>query len=366
MKRFLMSFILILTMMCILISCADNSGDAPDGLQIVKASESEGYVFYGPEGWVVANDGKIAASYISLNNTSITFTEAEMPSGSFEEYFEGYKSQYPYDITVKSAGPTAFGNAESAYSVLYTFEYSSTPIACMQIFVKNSGSFYIFTYTSSGDPDDESSDYTRYFESVRLAIENFKFTTKSPSADNSDEYELDADGYALVSKKELSGFELYVPSDSEVVMSSTIVTAKLSDKANITITKATNAGVSVIQYLWERKEKIESLFGEVTDIKLETESEITLKEEDGSHFDISPTPNPNIIFGNLEKHNIIVYEYTYNHSGSTYHVYQVLGIEPGVLGMFGGAGYVFTYTAVEDEYSTHYETIEKILQKLRF
>ena len=370
MKRFLMSFILILTLTCVLISCADNSGDAPEGLQIVKASESEGYVFYGPEGWAVANDGKIAASYIALNNTSITFTEAQMPSGSFEEYFEEYKSQYPYDITVKSEGPTAFGNAESAYSVLYTFKYSETDISCLQIFVKNAGAFYIFTYTSAGDPDDENSDYARYFESVRLAIENFKFTTKSPVSDDSNGYELDGDGYALVSDKELSGFELYLPSDSEVVISSTIVTAKLSDKANITITKAANAGVGVIQYLWERKEKIESLFGEVTDVKLEIESlepiKDAAKEEITNHFDTELVANPDITFGNLEKNNIIVYEYTYNHGGSTYHVYQVLGIEPGVFGMFGGAGYVFTYTATEDEYNNHLETIEKILQKLRF
>ena len=57
--------------------------------------------------------------------------------------------------------------------------------------------------------------------------------------------------------------------------------------------------------------------------------------------------------------NAVSYEYTYVHNGITYHVYQVLAITT-----FNG--YVFTYTAADENYGSHTEEIRKISEKISF
>ncbi len=363
MRKFLVFLLVILTASFVFSSCTNEEIDVPSGLQILKISKSDGYQLFGPEGWIVANDGDIAASYVSnINNTSITFAKVAPPTVSIKEYFDSEKDKFPYEITVVEEKDTKFGNAESAYSYVYTFEYEEREFAALQIFVKNAGDLYIFTYTSYGDPENESSEYQNYLEVVRLAIDSFKFTEKSAEEEEKPQYEEDSDGYVLVSDKELSGFELYLPKEAEVIMSSAQVTAKLSDKANITLTKSSSTGVSIVDYLKTRKSELEGLFGDVTDKKIAFETEPKLSEENADMFDafgVAPVGEAEIKFGNLPKNRLVIYEYTYSYHGESYHVYQILGVN-------SFAGYVLTYTAVESEYSEHLDTIEKILEKVKF
>lgn len=357
--------IMLITMLAIfaLSACASDEIEVPDGLQIVKVSEADGYQFFGPEGWVIANDGRICASYVSaINNTSISLAKVTAPTGTVQEYFNAEKSKFAYPISVVEEGDTTFGNAESAYYYIYTFKYEERDFATMQIFVKNAGDFYIFTYNSYGDPASEDSEYQTYLKQVRPAIDAFKFTEKSEGAKEDKEEVTDADGYILSSDKALCGFELYLPRECEVVQSTALVSAKFSDKANINITKASSTGVFIIDYLKTRKSQLEALFGEVTDIKLELEKLPELTEEnkdvfDG--FDVEPTANPDIKFGNLSKTQTIVYEYSYVHLGVTYRVYQILGVN-------SYNGYVLTYTAVADEYEGHLSALKTILDKVNF
>ncbi len=372
MRKFLTILPIMLIMIFGMISCADNDEEIPDGLQIVRVSERDGYTLYGPEGWVVANDGEIAASYVSkINNTSITFVKAEAPEGSIDEYFEAEMAKLPYTVEILEPNKsTTFGNAEKACSYVYTFEYDGDDkimkVAVMQIFVEHGEDFFIFTYTSSftgyDSPADENSEYQIYIEVVREAISEFKFTEKvEEKAENTAE---SSEEFILVSDKKLSDFELYLPTDAEVVMSSSQVTAKLSDKANITLTKPAVTNVTPIEYLQIRKSELEDIFGEITDIKLEYVSEFTDSQKEThadtlAAFDIGVSADPDIKFGNLEQENMFAYEYSYVYNGSVYHVYQIIGIST-------WNGYVFIYTATEDEYSVHLDTVDKILEKVIF
>jgi hypothetical protein len=113
----------------LLVSCGE-APDAPKGMQVVYASSDDGYVFYGPEGWVISNRAGVAASYVSrINRTSISFAKTELPEGvSVEGYFDSVKDEFAYEITPadeESFGKRClFGTDEStvAYKYIYTFK----------------------------------------------------------------------------------------------------------------------------------------------------------------------------------------------------------------------------------------------------
>ena len=78
-----------------------------------------------------------------------------------------------------------------------------------------------------------------------------------------------------------------------------------------------------------------------------------------SAFDVTPTENKSLTFGNLDNSRVISYEYSYEHLGTTFRVYQILGVN-------SYNGYVLTYTATADEYTDHLETLEAVLKKVKF
>lgn len=369
MKKILTLFLILTLGVGALFACGDGSEKAPEGLQVVKISEEDGYKFYGPEGWSIVSTDKIAATKVSpINNTSITFTEADMPVGSIPEYFEESLAEFPSSIkdTMKITlrdEKCSFGNADNpddvAYKYIYTYKYENYDFACMQILLTHANRFYIFTYTSYGDVEDPDSTYNSYLKSVQLAIDSFCFTERTPASAPS--YEKDADGYNLVSDRALSGFDLYLPADYEVVYSSAYVKAKISSGANISLSKATQTGIGIANYLEMRKSDMQKFTTNFTDVQITLTKKIPEDSETLKNwkFDVLPTSDTALSFGDLSKDGIIAYEYTYVFNGQTYHVYQVMGVD-------SLNGYVFTYTALEDEYSAHIDEIKTILQKVRF
>lgn len=325
-----------------LFSC--DGEDAPDGLQKVYESPADGYTMYGPEGWVVANRGGIAASYVTaVNNTSITFVKAERPTGSVGAYFDESMATLPYSINiVKRDELCSFGNADAAYKYIYTYKYMDYDFACMQILVERGEDFYIFTYNSYGDVNDESSDYRSYLEAVQLSIDNFRFTEKS-EAQGAPDYEKGGDGYMLVSDKGLCGFDLYLPEGCEVFDNSAIVSAKIAEGATVSLSKASGTGVSIGQYWKNRKDELSRL---VSSLNVISENVIN---GDGN----------SVALGDLAQNRVAAYEYTYVYGGTTYHVYQVFGVD-------SFNGYSFTYTATEAEYAENLDTVKTILEKVRF
>ena len=174
MKRIISALLVLVIMICSLglTSCGKNDG-APDGMQLVMGGDNLGYYFYGPEEWVVANVGNIGCTYASkVDLSSMTFVETEKPEGSVSDYFESEKAKFPYEISVSANGEDClFGNATgTAKKYIYTYTYKDISYTCMQIFVENSGRFFIFTYTANNT--DYSDDKTYYPEHYIIASPN--------------------------------------------------------------------------------------------------------------------------------------------------------------------------------------------------
>lgn len=366
MKKFTALLLILVSIIPMLFACSNSEGEVPEGLRICFDNPKGGYIFYAPEGWTVINSGDIGAAKVSrINDTSITFTEIKMPDVSVAEYFEKSLSDLPEVIystinTVVKDKECAFGNASGeAYKYVYTYKYKDTDYACMQIIVIESGRAFLFTYTSHGDVTDESSDYQRYLPQVQSCIDAFKFVDRVDSAPAV--FEKDDEGYNLVSEMAKCGFSLYLPEDYELIYNDGFVRAKISDSANITLTKATETNVGILDYLKSRKDALTSISSDFTDIKIALATEIDPEREVFKNwkFDVMAVQDEDITFGNLDKNGIISYEYKYTYNEKVYHVYQIMGVDD-------RNGYVFTYTALDGEYETHLEEIMKIIGKVTF
>lgn len=360
MRKILATILIILTLAC-LASC-NKQNEAPEGLQIVDDNSACGYVFYGPEGWEIANRGGISSSYVSpINTTSISFARADMPTVPLAQYFDESMATLPYSVNViKRDEKCTFGNATSATKYIYTFSYEDYDFACMQILVSYGEDFYIFTYNSYGDPNSEESDYQKYLAFVQPAIDSFKFKEKGANAETPS-YEKDADGYNLVSDRRIAGYDLYLPDGCTVIDNGSMVTAKLSDNANISLSKASSTGVSVLTYIENRRSELSSVVSNIEDIKIGVPKAVDTNGEFFKNWsaDVLPELDETIVFGDLGRESIVSYEYKYEFSGTAYHVYQLIGTD-------SYNGYVFTYTATEEEYSAHIDEVMTILKKVRF
>lgn len=367
MRKNLKFTLILVLMLSVLFSCSTNENTAPEGLQVAKENKAGGYIFYAPEHWSIINTPDVCCAKVSaINNTSISFVEAKMPNEDIRTYFENSLAEFPsaiaetMKITLRDE-KCEFGNANGeAYKYIYTYEYQDHDFACMQILLTHSDRFYIFTYTSYGDVTDDSSTYRQYLSAVQLAIDNFTFT-ESNESEPEKEYTKDEDGYNIVSDEAVTGYSLYLPEDYEVVYSDGFIRAKISSGANISLSQATQTGIGILDYLKLRKEEMQVIATDFSDVAITLATEI----EEGSgvldnwKFDVKPSYDEAITFGNLEKGSIIVYEYTYVFDGRMYHVYQLMGVD-------SINGYVFTYTALENEYHEHIDEIKTILEKVKF
>ncbi len=353
MKKIL-ALILLIASLLTCISCGGGD-DTPAGMQLAHGSDDSGYYFYVPEEWTISNLGKISAAYAStVDSSSVSYTERQMPEGTVEEFFEEsllefQNSKITPKVIVKNEKYT-FGNAESAYKYVYDVEYSGHKFRVMQVFSKFEGRFGIFTFTALNEnlSSGEVTQFDYYKEKITSVTENFKFVKKS-GLTSEDVYEKDSDGYLLVSDKDIAGFSLYVPGGFTPDYASGIVSATANDGANITISKATATGVFVDKY-WENREKELSAF---------VKNLTPIKGADGKELINVPATIGNIT-------HAFSYEYTYEFNGETYHVYQVLGITTMFFDLFAKDGFVFTYTAKEGAYEAHLDEIKKVLSKVEF
>ena len=366
MKKFVALMLAAVICLMSLSGCNKKGDDTPDGLQIGYENTEDGYVFYVPENWAVVNGGDVAAAKVSvINNTSISFVKGEMPKEEIPLYFEESLKDFPAVVKdtmniLQRDKECTFGNASGkAYKYIYTYRYEERDYCCMQILLTHGDGFYIFTYTSYGNPEDSGSTYSQYLSSVQLAIDSFKFTESTEKAPIN--YEKDGDGYNMVSDPTLAGYSLYLPESYEVIYSSGFVKAKISSGANISISKATQTGVGIMDYLKIRKDDLSKFTTDFSDIKISLATDVNTESEIYKNwsFDVMPEKDESLCFGNLEKNSILSYEYTYTFNENVYHVYQVMGVDR-------YNGYVFTYTALEGEYENHIDEIKNILKKVNF
>lgn len=367
MRKFFIAMLFVALCIVGFSSCDKDELEIPEGLQLVK--DSDDYTFFGPEGWTVVNRGEICSTYLSsVNNTNVSFAEAKNPEATIPEYFEDTLGEFSYDITLhvrdeKCSFGADITPADEAYKYVYSYKYQERDFICMQILLRENGKFYIFTYTSYGDINDSESYYAKHLEKADLAAKSVIFKTKNIEGGESikPEYVADADGYLLVSDRTLAGFDLYLPADYEVVDNSALVTAKASDGASITVSRAVGTDVYILDYLETRRSELSAIVENLTDIKVSSATPTTKL----AFETMAITHEPDLTFGELAPY-VMSYEYKYTYNGTVYHVYQIVGVDSGFLGFIGASGYVFTYTATEQEYEKHLDEIKTILEKIDF
>ncbi len=363
---------ILLTLVCVfaLFACADDDG-APEGMKLAYGSDEEGYYFYVPEEWIVSNIGDINAAYISrVNTTSVSFTEVKLEGEqNSEEYFFGsyFKDNLPdfdkaHNFKMISEHEkyklgTAENAAEHVRRYIYSYEYPtySYPegidkpqetyheFTFMQLLVMNEGRYYIFTYSALSQPAEDglTSNYDAYLEKLKTVIDNFKFVKRKDATVEDKKYPTDEDGYKLISDSGKSGFDFYVPADFMPDYSDAAVSASHPDGSNVNMSEATSTGTSAENYWIMRKQELSAFVSELTTIR---ENELTRLGN-----------NSSFIYGDWA----YAYEYTYVFSGEKYHVYQIIAIN-------GSKGYTFTFTAKEENYAAHIDSVMKIIEKVNF
>lgn len=374
MKKITVLFLLILSILA-LVSCGE--AEAPEGMQLVYGSEEDGYYFYSPEGWNISNLEGVKAAYVSkVNTTSVSFTqvEVEAPDGIsaeeyfFTSYFYDNFSEFPKgtDVTVKGEKTTfgvEGGKADRAIKYVYNYEYDGHRFGFIQTLMTKHGRFYICTYRATFDMyNDEVTYYEKYTEKYLMVENNFKFTEKLGASEDKKktEYTKDRDGYILISDSELSGFDLYVPESFKVDYSSAAVKASHADGSNIMMTETAATNLSIDMYWKQRKEELSGIVTNLTAIKEIPTERIAEGEEGYEEYQKQLAESKIYNFGNADA--AFACEYTYTYNGNTYHVYQVFAIDS----TFMGSGYTFTFTAREENYEKHIESITKMLEKVKF
>lgn len=350
MKKALSIFLLI-TIIGGLVSCGKKKDDCPEGMQLVRGGNDIGYYMYAPEEWTVSNLGDVSMAFASnVDNSSVTYTETEPPKMSIAEYFKESSKSYTPDmkftlLCTEEGTNTIFGNADKATKFEFEFEYSEHKFRSMQILAEYKGRFGIFTFTSFVEnmSSHDTVQYDYYKEKVDKVISEFLYVEKTGTI-SEPEYET-KDGYKLISDKSVAKFNLYVPESFKVEYSSGIVSATMLDGSNVTMAKATKTNVRVDDYLTTRIEELSSI---VTDIKI-----IQHTNEDGTLSNFNAKDS----LGNSK--SAASQEYTFVYNGTTYHIYQICAVTT-----FNG--FVFTYTATEENYQKNLETVKKIAEKVEF
>ena len=366
MKKIICAALAVL-MLFTFVGCGKES-DIPDGLKLISGSDALGYYFYAPEEWQAANLDGVAATYISaVNTTSVTFTEIDKASFDIKDetmsaedyflyhYFNDTKSEFPADTQFgeKCGEERLFGaagyRADKAVIYTYTYKYSEVTYGFMQYFAVHNGDCFILTYSAIYEVIEgyEKSRYDEYLEMLTKIVENFRFVDKSGTADKPESYP--ADEYRLVSDSKISGFEFYAPGSFMLDFTSGIVSVTAADGSNVNLTESMGTGVSTKDYFEDRKKELEAI---VTDLNVIV---------DGEAAKLGNVPE--VLGGNTMTNFAFAYEYTYVFGGEKYHVYQILAAEGSLL---NADGYVFTYTAKEENYAKHLDEVKTMIEKVVF
>ena len=366
MKRIICAALAVL-MLFSFVGC-DKESDIPDGMQLVSGSDALGYYFYAPEEWQSANLEGVAAAYISaINTTSVTFTEIDTESFVIEDatmsaedyflyhYFDDTKGEFPDDTryNVNNGEERLFGasgyRADKAVMYAYTYEYSEVQYGFMQYFAVHNGSCYILTYSAIAEVIQgyEQSRYDEYLEKLTAIIENFRFVEKKGSVDAPESYP--ADEYRLVSDAKICGFEFYAPGTFMLDYSSGIVSVTAADGSNVNLSESMGTGVTPKAYFDDRLAELGAIATDINVIK---------RDEAAKLGNV-----PEILGQNTLTNFAFAYEYTYVFGGETYHVYQILAAEGWLL---DADGYVFTYTAKEENYAKHLGEVNTMIEKVVF
>lgn len=372
-----------------LCSCGDDDG-IPEGMKLGCDPAEVGYYFYIPEEWTESSFGDITMAHVSsLDNSSVSIAKMDADKIPPEavgadwdaakvilaEYAIADTKTLPHNADIefvltegKNYEECIFA-AKPAVKITYTFSVKdektdkTVRFRTMQILVRNGDDVYIFTYQSRDEiMREETTYYDYYYTFVKPVIDNFKFA-EGGARDTENPADTDGDGYYLASDSSLSGFELYLPNSYELKHSSGFVSAMIEDGANLSVTRATSTGVSIVDYAKTRRDELSGIYDNFTDISVSVKQAgadgiKSLKDTFTELSEENIRVDGSLKFGNSES-NMFAYEYSFSSGDTVYRVYQIYGIS-------GRSGYVLTYTARADVYEAHLSEISDVLERIVF
>lgn len=359
MKKRIVALLLCILSLLALTACGDDLPEGavlPDGMQYA-GGEPYGFYLYVPEEWTLSSlDSTVGAFVSNLDISSVSLTSVEKPKEvDIDSYFKASMTDMPFeDYKLEKEGVSRLMGTVSGkgYEFTYTYkpygakENETNKYRVMQVFGEHQGRLYVFTYTALDEQKNVGSE-TTYFQAhidnVNKILDSVQFVTPKSAPASQTSYEKDADGYFKVANKRTSGFDFFMHPDWNCTLSGGIVEMVSPDKnATVNITEAKDTGVIVSEYFAKRK----------SDLARYTDDGITVLSE-----------NQAVEFGNADQ--ALAYEYTYSYRGKTYHTYQVILIHEKIPVLLH-KGYVFTFTATEESYQTHIESVKKMIAKVTF
>ncbi len=387
--RKISSVLLLLLAVFGLCSCGDDDG-IPEGMKLGCDPSDTGYYFYVPEEWTVSSYADISMAHVSsLDNSSVSIAkmdadklpaealnaEWDIAKAIIAEYAIADTKKLPHNTDIEFVMTEGKNYEECIFAekpavkITYTFSLKDTKtektikFRTMQILVRNGEQVYIFTYQSRDEiMREETTYYDYYYTFVKPVIDNFKFA-EGEAKERENPADTDGDGYYLASDASLSGFELYLPNSYKLTHSSGFVSAMIEDGANLSVTRATSTGVSIVNYAKTRRDELSGIYSDFTDISVSVKQATsdgikTLKDTFTELSEENIKVDGSLKFGNSES-NMFAYEYSFASGDAVYRVYQIYGIS-------GRSGYVLTYTARADVYEAHLSEISDVLERIVF
>ena len=351
MKKIVALLLCLITLFS-LVSCGNDlpeGAELPEGMQYAGGAPY-GFYLYVPEEWTLTAMDDIVGAFVStLDLSSVSMTRVQRTADmDIDTYFKSTMADMPFeDYTLVQDGVSRLLGDITAKGYEYTYSYKpyekdTQTYRVMQVIGEREGAFYIFTYTALDElKNAEKTYFQAHAEDVNTVLDSIQFVAPASEENEATEYEKDGDGYLLVSKKRISGFDFFMHPDWKCTLSSGIVEVSSPDgNAKINMTEAKDTGVVVSDY-WEKRK---------SDLERYTDGAITVIKE-----------NEETAFGDADQ--ALAYEYTYTYRGKTYHTYQVILVHSKIP-VFLQKGYVFTFTATEDAYAAHIDAVLKMIEKV--
>lgn len=351
MKKIVALLLCLITLFS-LVSCGSDlpeGAELPEGMQYAGGAPY-GFYLYVPEEWTLTAMDDIVGAFVStLDLSSISMTRVQKPIDmDIDAYFKSTMADMPFEnFALVQDGVSRLLGDITAKGYEYTYSYKPyekdvQTYRVMQVISEREGAFYIFTYTALDElKNAEKTYFQTHAEDVNAILDSIQFVTPTAEENETVEYEKDEDGYLLVSKKRIAGFDFFMHPEWKCTLSSGIVEVSSPDgNAKINMTEAKDTGVVVSDY-WEKRK---------SDLERYTDGAITVIKE-----------NETTAFGDADQ--ALAYEYTYTYRGKTYHTYQVILVHSKIP-VFLQKGYVFTFTATEDAYAAHIDAVLKMIEKV--
>ena len=334
MKKIIAVLLALLFCLCAA-GCSNNDSDAPDGMKSATV-EGEPFALYVPESWTSNTASGISGAYyapvdglfVSARYTTSALDKTEYLKSCISEYEKEYADRE--FVLIENESTAAMLGGKDAAKISFEFKSGETVIRASQICVSSDGmliSLYIYC------PKAELESYGEAIEEIRAA---FKIVGKS-------EYKAEAvttkdtpEGMKLASNKDIE-YRFFVPMawECDPTGGASEAVYPESERSSVTVTALVpDSSMSIDEYFLSCEEKYK------TELEgYERVGEPVERKVDGR----------------------TAYSYTFRTvaGGRSIKIMQTVFI-------FDSSFYTVTYTATEDNFDTHLQDVDLMLDAFRF